>query len=79
MQKVLEMRIAGEFFEGPPILLAALLAQFRAHGREVQSVLVHRRIFDVRLRMIFCVHGSLVCVVIVLVAVDRVVFAHTVH
>ncbi len=79
VQHVFEMRIVRQFFERPPVLFAALLAQFRAYRREVQAVLVHRRVLGVRFRMIVCVHGSLVCVVIVHVAVDRVVFVHTVH
>ncbi len=79
VQHFFEMRIVRQLFERPPVLLAALLAQLRAHRREVQSVLVHRQILGVLVRMIVCVHGSLVCVVIVHVAVDRVVFAHTVH
>jgi aminoglycoside N3'-acetyltransferase len=40
---------------------------------------VRRRIFFVRAGMIVCVHGSLVSVVAMQVAVDKVVFAHTVH
>jgi hypothetical protein len=79
VQQILEMRIVRQLFERAPVLFAALLAQFRAHCRDIQAVLVHRQILGVLVGMIVCVHGSLVCVVIVHVAFDRVVFAHTVY
>ena len=79
MQKVFEMRIIREFFQRPPILFAAFVAQFRADSGEVQSVLMHDGILFVRAGVIVRVQSGLVDFVIVHVAVDGVVFAHIFH
>ena len=40
MQKFLEMRFIGEFFEGAPILLAGFVAKLFSHGGEIKAMLL---------------------------------------